>query len=76
MAKWDKKAVSFSLGCRHTLIIDEKGAVQGEGVSNAGGMGTEVYENRKWLNLKFPPKEKIVHVSCGYDFSFAVSEQG
>ena len=76
MKKWDKKAQSFSLGCRHTLIIDEKGNVQGEGVSNAGGMGTEVYENKKWLSIKFPPKEKILSLSCGYDFSFAVSQSG
>lgn len=39
-------------------------------------MGTDIYENRKWINLKFPPKEKIASVACGYDFSFAVSEKG
>ena len=74
MKKWDKKAQTFALGCRHTMIVDEKGNVQGEGVSNAGGMGTEVYENKNWLTIKMPNKEKIVHLSAGYDFTFAVSD--
>lgn len=58
------------------MIVDEKGNIQGEGVSNAGGMGTEVYENKTWLNIKMPTKEKVVHLSAGYDFTFAVTEKG
>lgn len=59
--KWDKKAQIMALGTRHTLIINEKGQLQGEGVSNAGGMGTEVYENKTWLTIKLPmtSKEKV-----------------
>ena len=72
--KWDKKAVTFSLGQRHCVIVDEKGNIQGEGVSNAGGLGTEVYENKSWLSIKVPNREKIVHVSAGYDFTFVVTE--
>jgi hypothetical protein len=50
--KWDKKCKTFALGCRHTLIVDDKDNLQGEGVSNGGGLGTEVYENKSWLNIK------------------------
>lgn len=50
--------------------------MQGEGVSNSGGMGTEAYENRTWLTINMPNKEKIVHLSAAYDFTFAVSEKG
>ena len=57
--KWDKKVAHFSLGMRHTLAVDEKGQVQGEGVSNAGGLGTEVYEVKNWMNIKMPTKEKV-----------------
>jgi alpha-tubulin suppressor-like RCC1 family protein len=66
----------FGLGTRHTLIINEKGQVQGEGVSNAGGMGTDVYENKSWINIRMPTKDKIVQISCSYDFSFAISDKG
>lgn len=74
--KWDKKAQVMSLGTRHTLIVNEKGQLQGEGVSNAGGMGTEVYENKSWTTIKLSTKEKITQLSCGYDFSFAITEKG
>jgi alpha-tubulin suppressor-like RCC1 family protein len=40
-------------------------------------MGTEVYENKSWTTLKVPlVKEKITQLSCGYDFSFAISDKG
>lgn len=40
-------------------------------------MGTEVYENKTWTNLKVPlVKEKITQLSCGYDFSFAITDKG
>jgi len=47
-------------------------------VSNSGGMGTEVYENKTWLTIKLPlsPKEKITQLSCAYDFSFAITDVG
>lgn len=66
----------MSLGTRHSLIVNEKGQLQGEGVSNAGGMGTDVYENKTWTTLKLPTKEKVTQVSCGYDFSFVITEKG
>lgn len=39
-------------------------------------MGTEVYENKSWTTIKISTKEKITQLSCGYDFSFAITEQG
>lgn len=76
MKKWDKKAQIMSLGTRHTLIVNEKGQLQGEGVSNGGGMGTDVYENKSWITIKLATKEKVSQLSCGYDFSFAVTDKG
>mmetsp|Transcript_9498 Transcript_9498/g.9061 ORF Transcript_9498/g.9061 Transcript_9498/m.9061 type:complete len:104 (-) Transcript_9498:1323-1634(-) len=76
MRKWDRKVQHYALGCRHCMFIDEKGALCGEGVSNAGAMGTEVYENKTWINIKFPHKEKIVQMSCGYDYSMLVTNKG
>ena len=61
------------------MIVDEKGNVQGEGVSNAGGMGIECYENKSWLTIKIPAllkAEKVVQLSSGYDFTMAVTNQG
>lgn len=74
--KWDKKAQTFGLGMRHTIIVNEKGQLQGEGVSNAGGMGTEVHENKTWTNIRISTKEKITQLSCSYDFSFAITDKG
>ncbi len=74
--KWDKKAQTFGLGMRHSIIVNEKGQLQGEGVSNAGGMGTEVHENKTWTNIRINTKEKVVQLSCSYDFSFAVTDKG
>jgi alpha-tubulin suppressor-like RCC1 family protein len=74
--KYDKKAEIFGLGTRHTLIVNVKGQLQGEGVSNAGGMGTDVYENKSWTTLKLSVKEKVTQISCAYDFSFVISESG
>lgn len=39
-------------------------------------MGTEVYENKSWTTIKLSTKEKITQLSCGYDFSFAITEKG
>lgn len=39
-------------------------------------MGTEVYENKSWLNIKMPVKDKVVQVSCSYDFSYAITDKG
>lgn len=39
-------------------------------------MGTDVYENKSWATIKFPPKEKVKNISCGYDFSMIVTESG
>jgi alpha-tubulin suppressor-like RCC1 family protein len=74
--KWDKKAQTFALGTRHTLIVNDKGQLQGEGVSNAGGMGTDVYENKTWSTIRINTKEKISQLSCAYDYSFAITESG
>ena len=76
MRKWDKKVKTFGLGYRHCLIVDENGQLKGEGVSNSGGMGTETYENKTWSNIRFPAKEKVKEISCGYDFSMIVAESG
>jgi alpha-tubulin suppressor-like RCC1 family protein len=46
-------------------------------VSNAGGMGTEIYENKIWTNIKMPfKKQKVICMSAGYDFSYIVTEGG
>jgi len=45
-------------------------------VSNAGGMGTDVYENKSWLNIKMPTKDKVTQISCAYDFSFVITDKG
>lgn len=45
---------------RHSLIVNEKGQLQGEGVSNAGGMGTDVYENKSWASIRLATKEKVI----------------
>jgi len=40
-------------------------------------MGNDIYENKSWVNISMPPpKEKVRQLSCGYDFSLAVSEAG
>ena len=39
-------------------------------------MGTEVYENKSWTSIKLATKEKVTSLSCGYDFSFAITEKG
>jgi alpha-tubulin suppressor-like RCC1 family protein len=64
------------LGTRHTLIVNDKGQLQGEGISNAGGMGTDVHENKNWTTIKMPAKEKVSQISCAYDFSFVITESG
>ena len=74
--KWDKKAQVVALGTRHTLIVNEKGQLQGEGVSNGGGMGTDIYENKSWTTIRLATKEKVTQVSCSYDFSFAITDKG
>mmetsp|Transcript_22210 Transcript_22210/g.16619 ORF Transcript_22210/g.16619 Transcript_22210/m.16619 type:complete len:127 (+) Transcript_22210:2506-2886(+) len=77
MRKWERKVSTFALGTRHCMFVDEKGQLCGEGVSNGGAMGTEVQENKSWINIKFPaPKEKIVNMSCGYDYSMVVTNRG
>jgi alpha-tubulin suppressor-like RCC1 family protein len=39
-------------------------------------MGTDIYENKSWVNIKMPTKDRVTQVSCGYDFSFAITEKG
>ena len=58
------------------MIVNEKGQLQGEGISNAGGMGTETYENKSWINIRMPTKDKITQLSCNYDYSFAITDKG
>ena len=74
--KWDKKAQCMGLGARHMMIVNDKGVLQGEGVSNAGALGTDVYENKNWINIRMPTKDKIVQIGCGYDFSVAITDKG
>lgn len=45
-------------------------------MSNGGGMGTDVYENKNWTTIKLPIKERVTQLSCAYDFSFAITEGG
>ena len=59
------------------MIVDERGNLQGEGVSNAGGLGIDSYENRSWSSIPMPPpKEKVKSISCGYDFTLTISHSG
>ena len=39
-------------------------------------MGTDVYENKSWLNIRMPVRDKIVSLSCSYDFTFAITDKG
>ncbi|CAH1117777.1 unnamed protein product [Phaedon cochleariae] len=67
--------VSVAGGAGHTLILDDKGFVYCCGWNSKGQLGLSD-DTLKLTQIEILRGFKIVHVSCGWDFSAAVSECG
>ncbi|KAG5889635.1 hypothetical protein JTB14_028915 [Gonioctena quinquepunctata] len=62
-------------GAGHTLILDNKGFVYCCGWNSKGQLGLSD-DTLKLTQIEILKEFKIVHISCGWDFSAAVSECG
>ncbi|KAL1512947.1 hypothetical protein ABEB36_002446 [Hypothenemus hampei] len=67
--------VSISGGAGHTLILDSKGLIYCCGWNSKGQLGLSD-DTVKLTQIEILKEFKIVQISCGWDFSAAVSECG
>ncbi|KAK9888729.1 hypothetical protein WA026_000955 [Henosepilachna vigintioctopunctata] len=67
--------VSIAGGAGHTLILNNKGQVYCCGWNKMGQLGS-FEDTLKFTQIEILNGFKIVHISCGWDFSAAVSECG
>ncbi|XP_060518323.1 uncharacterized protein LOC132697073 [Cylas formicarius] len=67
--------VSIAGGAGHTLVLDSKGVVYCCGWNSKGQLGLSD-DTFKLTQIEILKEFKIVQISCGWDFSAAVSECG
>lgn len=67
--------MDISGGAGHTLILDNEGRIYGCGWNSKGQLGISD-DALKFEQIEILKEYKIVQISCGWDFSAAVSECG
>lgn len=67
--------IAISGGAGHTLILDNRGYVYGCGWNNKGQLGRSD-DSTKFDQIEILKEFKIVQISCGWDFSAAVTACG
>ncbi|KAJ8956887.1 hypothetical protein NQ318_014304 [Aromia moschata] len=67
--------ISIAGGAGHTLILDNRGFVYCCGLNSKGQLGLSD-DTLKLTQIEILKEFKIIQISCGWDFSAAVSECG
>lgn len=67
------KEAKISGGGNHTIAHSAEGALYGAGLNVAGQLGCRAPSRNTFCLIEAPEQEKIVAVSCGWDFTIFLS---